>query len=189
LLGAAGLGASGGVAIEQAHVAPGPRVKYTKVLALGITDDRETRHRFEDKLVSHLRARGVGALTSYSFAENLIAPGDREEILGAIAGAGVDAVLTVRVVPLDKKGAAAWPAAWMAAVESPETIRELVARTLPVPDKPGKRLGVEITLWDLERRTRPWSARTSVASRDEIRQSAGSLMQATIDRLAILDLF
>ena len=175
--------------IAQTHVQPPPRAKLGNILVLGISDDREVRHRFEDKLVTHLRGRGVGASTSYSLVDDLAAPGDRDRILGALIEARVDGVLTVRAVPLDAAQEAAWPESWSAWIGSPTTVRELVEKTIPVPEKAAKRYGVEITLWELGTGNRPWAARTSVCSRKDLRKAAGTLMQETIAQLRELDIF
>jgi hypothetical protein len=175
--------------IAKVHITTGAKPKLTKILALGISDDRETRHRFEDKLVTHLRGRGLGAVTSYSIADDLTRPGDRDEILAALAREGVDGVLTVRAVPLDRDTEAAWPEAWAAWIDSPATVRELVERTLPLPAKPVRRYGAEITLWELGTGNRPWAARTTVCDRKELRKAASDLVQDTIAQLRELRIF
>ena len=42
-----------------------------KIAIVGISADREIRHRFEDKFVSHLRGRNHDAVTSYSLVPDL----------------------------------------------------------------------------------------------------------------------
>jgi len=169
--------------IVQTRVAPGERTKFAKLLVLGISDDRETRHRFEDKLVTHLRSRGVEAITSYSIVDDLTKPADREQVLAVLAREKVEGALTARAVGMRESGEDAWAEGWSAWMDSPATIRDLVQQSIPVPKEKAKRYGVEITLWELRNGTRPWSARTSLYERKKLREAASGLMQDTIARL------
>jgi hypothetical protein len=164
---------------EKYRRAPGPHAKFTKLVVLGIAGDRELRHRFEDRFVSHLRGKDRAARTSYSLVDDLTRPADREKLLSALKADGVDGVLTVRAVPLQGEADKSWPAAWDAWVEAPTTVRALVAASQAEP-KGAKRYGVEVTLWELESGARPWAARTGVYERKKLREAAGDLMQETI---------
>src|SRR5262245_29476731 len=132
------------VATTQLGVAPPPRIvaqwnsaeeagrKFEKLLAIGITEDREIRHRFEDKVVTLLRGRDIAAVTSYSLVPDLLAPGSREEILSRIEAQKIDAAISFRVVPLGKRDEAAWDAEWKKEVEGAGTLRDLIQSTLPL---------------------------------------------------------
>ena len=134
--------------------------KFQKILAIGITDDRELRHRFEDSVVTLLRGKDIQALTSYSLVPDLKAPGSREEVLQKIEAQKIDAALSFRVVPLEKSDEAAWDAAWMHEAEGTGTLRELIQRSLPVKATKSKLYGVEVTLWVTGTPARLWSGRT-----------------------------
>ncbi|MCI0410352.1 MAG: hypothetical protein L0191_17620, partial [Acidobacteria bacterium] len=95
--------------------------KFQKILAIGITDDRQLRHRFEDNVVTHLRGKDIQAVTSYSLVPDLKAPGSREEVLQKIEAQKIDAALSFRAVPLEKSDEAAWDAAWMREAEGTGT--------------------------------------------------------------------
>jgi hypothetical protein len=174
--------------IVQARVGPKERSKFAKLLVLGISDDRQTRHRFEDKLVTHLRARGVEAITSYSIVEDLTKPADRDQILAVLEAEKVEGALTARAVGMEASGEDAWAQKWSDWLDAPATIRDLVQASIPVPTTKAKRYGVEITLWEFRNGTRPWSARTSLYERKKLREAASGLMQDTIARLRELKL-
>jgi hypothetical protein len=157
--------------------------KVQKILAIGITDDRELRHRFEDKVVTLLRGKDILAVTSYSLVPDLKAPGSREEILQKIEAQKIDSALSFRVVPLEKSDEAAWDEAWMRETEGPGTLRELIQRTLPIKKTKSKLYGVEATLWVNETPARLWSGRTGACKLDDLRKGASALIQDVIDTL------
>jgi hypothetical protein len=156
---------------------------------VGIATDRELRHRFEDKLVTHLRGHYASARTSYPLVEDLTQPADRDRLLVTLEAEGVDGVITVRPVPLaDADAVAAWPQAWSAWMDAHATLRELVDTSLPGPAKAPKYLGAEITLWEIATGRRLWAARTGAYKPKELRAAAGDLMQQTIARLREVEL-
>lgn len=159
--------------------------RFTKVLVLGITDDSAVRRGFEDRFVSILKGRRVDGLPSWKVSEGLGEAPDKEKILIALTGSGIDAVLTVRPVPLGKDDPEeTWVSAWKAAWEKPMTIRQLIDETLPLPEmKKVKRSGVEITVWDVTTRGRFWTGRTGVHSPRQILEAVPDLVQQTIDAL------
>lgn len=170
--------------IEDSMRADGEVHRCVRVLVLGITDDPALRRSFEDRFVSHLKGRRVDGLPSWKFAEGLGQAADKERILIALSESGVDAVLTVRPVPLGKDDEATWAPSWKAAWGRPMTIRQLIDETLPLPEpKKVKRAGAEIALWDVASRGRLWAGRTSVHSPREIRKAVADLVQQTIDAL------
>jgi hypothetical protein len=157
--------------------------KFQNILAIGITDDREVRHRFEDKLVSHLRARNVSAVTSYSMVPELTAPGSREEILRKIEELKIDAAVSFRVVPLENRAEADWDAEWKHEAEAGGTLRELIAATLPVKEVKSKKYGVEVTLWVVGTPGRLWTGRSGLHSREEMREGAGEFIHDVVQTL------
>jgi hypothetical protein len=157
--------------------------KVLKILAIGITDDRELRHRFEDNVVTHLRGKDILAVTSYSLVPDLKAPGSREEILQKIEAQKIDSALSFRAVPLEKSDEAAWDAAWMREAEGTGTLRELIQRSLPVKATKSKLYGVEVTLWVTGTPARLWSGRTGAYKLSDLRNGASALIEDVIDTL------
>lgn len=157
--------------------------RLTKLVVVGIADDQEVRHRFEDKFATHLRAREIGAVTSYSIVPDLREPGDRQRILDELSKEKVDGALTIRAVPLDDLDEKAWGEAWSAWADAPSTVRDLITKTVPVPKKKAKRYGIEIALWDVETAQPLWAARTAEVGRRDLQAGVGDLLQLTIDSL------
>ncbi len=154
--------------------------KLHKILAIGITDDRELRHRFEDKVVTLLRVRGVEAVTSYSLVPDLTAPVSREKILQRIEALKIDAALSFRAVPLEKRTEASWEAQWVRDSEAAGTLRDLIQATLPLKKTKSKLYGVEVTLWTLGTPPRLWSGRSGPHKMDELREGASVFIQDVI---------
>ena len=99
--------------------------EFKKLIVVGITDDLRARKTFENKFVSHLRGRGLGAVTSYSLVPDLMAQEDEESIVREIQAMGIDAAITVRLVPLVKPLTEAdWIEAWGEASEQDGDLRE-----------------------------------------------------------------
>ena len=157
--------------------------KFHKIVAIGITDDRELRHRFEDKVVTLLRGKDVEAVTSYSLVPDLTAPASREEILKQIEALNIDSALSFRAVPLEKRDEATWEADWVRESESTGTLRELVQATLPMKKTKSKLYGVEVTLWTLGTPPRLWSGRSSPHKMDELREGVSPFIQDVIGAL------
>ena len=86
--------------LSQAHTR-----EFRKLVVIGITDDQETRHHFEDKFVSHLRGRGIEAATSHSLVADLQRIEDRNAVLDRIMEQRIDAAISVRLIPLGKNDA------------------------------------------------------------------------------------
>ena len=157
--------------------------RLEKVLVLAIADDRDVRNLFEDKRASHLTARGIGAIASHAIVPDLTAPGDRDRILETLSRERVDAVLTVKATPIDKSDDAAWIGAWERFTAEPSTIRELVQRTLPLPEKRAKRYGIEFALWGTGPGKLHWAARTGACSRKQLSEGVADLLQLALDAL------
>jgi hypothetical protein len=159
------------------------RQRVGKVVVLAISDDDGVRKPFENKLVSHLRGRGIAAVASHPVVPDLTAAPSRERVVQFIDEQQVDAVLTVRAVGLESTGEAAWVEAWNTWLRGPSTVRDLVERTIPVPRQRAKRYGVEFALWDLRTPRRLWAARTGVHSLKELRRGVSELLLVTIEEL------
>jgi hypothetical protein len=157
--------------------------KPTKIMAIAIVDDRETRHRFEEKLVTHLRARNFAATMSYPLVPDLLAPGSREEVLKKIDEQKIDAAITFRLVPLGEKDETAWSGEWKQQVEAAGTLRSLVEASLPLPKTDSKLYGVEVTLWGGRPAERVWAGRSGAHKLKELREGSTGFIQ---DVIAIL---
>jgi hypothetical protein len=106
---------------------------------------------------------------------------DREKVLAAIAKEGVDRVMTVRAVSLDKMEKDAWAQDWHKWIESDSTVRQLVEQSLPLPKKKSKHYGIEFTLWDSTGKL--WAARTGDCARSDLKSGVADLLQITIDAM------
>jgi hypothetical protein len=164
----------------------GPTVKpgaFKTLLIIGISGNPEVRNHFEDQFVSHLRGRGVQAVTSYSIVPELRTPGDRERILRMIRDQDVDAAITVRAVPLADTTEAEWAGAWKRSAAEGGTIRELVQKTLPLSGQKARQYGVEVALWEADHWTKIWGARTGSYSRRQLTKRAGELVRTVMEDL------
>jgi hypothetical protein len=159
------------------------RRSFGKIVIVAITDDAEARKHFENKFVSHLRGRGVEASVSYGIAPDLAVPPSRGQVLEFIADEGVDAAISVRVVPLKDRGEAEWGAAWSEGVHGNGTLAQLIEASLPVTGTKAPGYGVEVSLWDTDNRLRIWSGRTNSYTRKQMRKGAGTFVQFVIDAL------
>jgi len=95
-------GCSSGFKLVNAWQNPdyqGPRFK--NVLVAGITDKETTRRVFEDVFSQRLSDRGVAAVASYSMRTG--ADSSREEIEALVTQAGFDAIITARVIGVDRQ--------------------------------------------------------------------------------------
>ena len=156
---------------------------FHKIVAIGITDDRELRHRFEDKVVAFLRGKDVEAVTSYSLVPDLTAPVSREAILQQIEALKIDAALSFRAVPLGKRDEASWEAEWVRESEGTGTLRDLIQATLPLKATKSKLYGVEVTLLTLGTPPRLWSGRSGPHKMDELREGASGFILDVIGAL------
>src|SRR5262245_64135461 len=87
-----------------------------KVLVVGIVHDPKARRGFEDRFVTLLRARGTEAITGYSIVPDLQAERNPAVVLKALFDRQVDAVITVRLKPVDKTTEPAWAGGWREAM-------------------------------------------------------------------------
>jgi hypothetical protein len=169
--------------VAQWNSPEGVGKKFQKILAIGITEDRELRHRFEDNVVTHLRGKNIAAVTSYSLVPDLMAPGSREEVLQRIEAQKIDAAISFRAVPLEKRDEAAWDADWLHDAESSGTLRDLIRATLPVKTTKSKLYGVEVTLWVDGTPARLWTGRSGAYKLDELRDGASGFIDDVIGTL------
>jgi hypothetical protein len=175
--------------LEQTWTHPDfQRRPFKKLLVIGISDDRETRHRFEDKFVSHLRGRGVQAATSYSIVPDLTVQQDQHIIVQTIEEQRIDAAISVRLVPMKGLDKAAWSARWQQQVEADGDLRELIDDSLPLLAKKAKNYGVEVALWETAKWDRIWAGRTETYKRDELKKGAGDFVQYVMDSLTFAEL-
>jgi hypothetical protein len=183
-LSAAG-GAVGGdkFSLEESRSIGDPALRPKKIMVVAIADDPQLRNRFEDKFVSHLRGRGIGATASHSIVPSLTKMEDREKVLAAIKKEGVDGVMTVRAVGLDETGTERWVADWKTWLASDSTVRQLIERTLPLPQKRAKLYGIEFALWGSDPGRRLWAARTGTCTRNDLESGVTDLLKLAIDAL------
>jgi hypothetical protein len=154
-----------------------------KIAIVGISADREIRHRFEDKFVSHLRGRDHDAVTSYSLVPNLAMPEDREALLLKILEQKIDSVLSVRAVRLKDRTEDEWSDSWRSNLKAGTTLRTIVSETLPHTGEKAHRYGVEIGLWDAVKGQCIWAARTDLYSTKELKKGAAELVQFVMNEL------
>ena len=76
--------------------------RFQRVLVMGFGEDGANRRIFEDQFVRTLQAAGVTAIASYSLVSGL-SESDLPAVKEAVARAGVDSVLTTRLVGVDKR--------------------------------------------------------------------------------------
>ncbi len=153
---------------------------FKRLLVVGITTDREVRHRFEDKLVTHLRAR-YEALTSYTAVPDLKAIGSPGEVAQKLTASDADGILMVSLVPIaDDKAYADWAASWLASRSTETSARASVEQSLTRSQIEAPRYAVEIELWDTASRRRVWSGRTEPQKRKAWRDGASELVQSVM---------
>ena len=161
---------------------------FLKLLVIGITDDRQSRHGFEDLFVSHLRGKGIDGVTSYSLVPELGTVDNEQALIAILEERQVDAAITVRAVPLKGLGEEQWAAQWNAAVRSDQTVRDLVDETLPLDQAKSKKYGLEVSLWDVEKRVRVWGARSTPYTVKQMRKGTGSFVQMVMQGMEYAEL-
>jgi hypothetical protein len=153
---------------------------YEKLLVVAITPNTEVRKNFENLFVSHLRGKGIEAVTSHSMVPDLgaVDAADLQEILRLIDERRIDGAISVRAVPLGKKESATqWADDWAAQVRSSELLRELVEKTLTAAGQKAKNYGLEVALWNAEDGRRVWGGRTDPYTVGEVRKGAAEFAQ------------
>jgi hypothetical protein len=160
-----------------------------KVLIVGITADNAARRRFEDRVVTLLRARTVEAITSYSIVPDLRAERDTAAVIGALFERRVEGVITVRLRPLDETPEEQRAAAWRDAMAKPERAREYVDAALRDLDTEAKEIGAEVAYWSMEDGHRVWAGRFHGAKIKTLRKEASAMAQTAIDEMRFAGLF
>lgn len=184
ILTAAGAGAGAEYTLEESRSIADPPSPPKNVLVVAMADDPKIRNRIEDKFVSHLRGRGIMATASHPIVPSLTKMEDREKVLAALAKEGVDSVMTVRAasLTLDKAEKDRWAQDWNTWLESEQTVRQLVEKTLPLPKRKSSNYGIEFTLWNSTGH-KVWAARTGVCARSDLKSGVGDLLQLVIDAM------
>ena len=163
--------------------------RFGKIFIICIAELTEARKKFEDKFVSHLRAKNIDGVPSHSLVPQLDRVEDRTAIVVALEDLGVDAAITVRLVSLDDRTEKEWDDEWRRQTESSIRIRGLIEETLPPPEKRAKRYGVEVALWESGDWSMIWAARSDTYKRKELQDEAAYLVQLTISALRDTGLF
>ena len=161
---------------------PGGRF-YEKILVVAITRDRQVRHHFENKFVSHLISRNIQGVTSHSMVPDLDDTEDREEIIRAIEEREITGVIAIRLVPLAKKGEEEWAAHWKESLHPEITVREVIRNTEPVDLEKVKRAGIEVGVWDVGTRKLVWAGRSQSSKRKQLREGGGTFVQIVLNIL------
>jgi len=177
-------GAAKTPSVVESWLSPGDSSEYKNFIVIGITDDQQIRHRFEDKFVSHLSGHDVKAVTSHSLVPDLERIEDREAILNKVMEKRIDAAITVRLVPLDEGDEGQWAGGWAASMDEDTTLRLLIESTLPVPPTEVSRFGLEIAVWETEHRYRVWAGRTDRLKKKQLGEGAGDFVEYTIQALS-----
>jgi hypothetical protein len=159
------------------------RGSFDKLVVLGITADREVRNRFEDKFVTHLRARGYRAVTSYSLVPDLSAPQERREIIEEVRRRDIDGVIAIRLIPVKDEKEKAWAASWRQSMKDPVRLRQLIDETLPLELEKGGKYVVDVGLWETQEWTRVWAGRTSRYTRKHLRRQGGTFVLLVMNAL------
>jgi hypothetical protein len=163
--------------------------KFEKVAVVGIVADPRIRHRFEDKLVSHLRGRGLMAVASYTVVEDLAAPGNPQQILDRVLEQGIDGVISVRAFPLAKRDEEGWAGSWREPWTAAVTLREFVADSLPLSAQKADRYGLDFAVWHGSPFRSVWAGRTEVYPVSHLRKRGGEVVQSVIDTFEDARLF
>ncbi len=169
--------------IMESWLSPNYKGEFRNMIVIAITDDQEVRHHFEDKFVSHLRGNGIDGVTSHSLVADLQQIENRNQILDRIMDEKIDGAISVRLVPLEKKGDEAWYRAWAEGTERDDNLRKLIEETLPVEPTEATRFGLEIAVWETENRYRVWAGRTDGHKLKELQEGAGDFIEYTVDAL------
>ena len=152
---------------KQSDLGP---VEFHKILVIGITEHRETRHHFEEKFCSHLRGTNTECVVSYALVPDLGRIEAEEAIKAQIIEQQIDAAITVRLVPLARGNADVWAERWAGELRAAPRLRSLIEESLPVSDDKSKHYGTDVGLWRVDGGDRIWAGRSDVVSRKRIKQ-------------------
>ena len=76
---------------------------FRKILVVGITERAPVRRTFEDVFAARLREHGIEAVASYNLISGNDKAAARDEIERVVREQGFDAILTTRMVGIDRK--------------------------------------------------------------------------------------
>ncbi len=159
-------------------------VQFRKLIVVGISADRETRNRFEDKFVTRLRVRNYEAVTSYSMVSDLALVENRQSLIDTIDERRIDGVISVRVTRLEGPNKEdEWSAGWNESLEAGTALRTMIDESLPQTGEKAPRLGVEVALWDTRTQKCIWAGRTGTYKLKALRKGAGDIVAVIIDAL------
>ena len=159
-------------------------VQFRKLVVVGISADRETRHRFEDKFVTRLRVRDYEAVTSYSMVSDLAVVENRQSLIDSIDEARIDGVISIRVARLEGANKEdEWSASWNKSLDAGTTLRAMIDESLPQTGEKAPKLGVEVALWDTATQKCIWAGRTGTYKLKALRNGAGDIVAVIIDEL------
>ncbi|HXV78166.1 MAG TPA: hypothetical protein VD788_17785 [Candidatus Polarisedimenticolaceae bacterium] len=164
--------------------------KFSKVIVLAVTDDRQLRKTFENRFVSHLRGQQIECTTSYAIAPDLtgIDEAERRVIVDTVEAEKIDGVIAIRAVPLIGLDEQQWAEQWRERINRRQSLAETIEQSLPLAETKAKRYGIEVELWAVPDAGRVWAARTNPYTRDEMRKGAAEFVQFTLYALDIEDL-
>jgi len=159
-------------------------VQFRKLIVVGISADRETRNRFEDKFVTRLRVRNYEAVTSHSMVTDLAVVENRQSLIDTIDEQRIDGVISIRVTRLEGANKEEeWSASWTKSLDAGTTLRTMIDESLPETGEKAPRLGVEIALWDTATQECIWAGRTGTYKLKALRKGAGDIVAVIIDAL------
>jgi hypothetical protein len=173
------------VSLAEHWTNPGyDRGKLEKVMVIGITDQRDARRHFENKFVSHLKGRGIDAVTSHSLVPDLRQIDAEGDLIEEIARQKIDSAITVRLVPLEGKDATAWTEAWSGGLKDDANLRRLIEDSLPLSGVKASRYGAEVTVWAAGKGSRVWAGRSGPIHRKAVNKGrSGAFVGQVIAQL------
>jgi hypothetical protein len=156
---------------------------FSHILVIGVAENDETRHSFEEKFVAKLEATGVKGVESSAVmpADEKI---DKETILAVVKKTGVDGVLLTYLVSVKEKEAASPSLAYSPADDYhggsiPDLFSDYGSRPETQYYTTRVKVRLETNLYDAKTEQKVWSAR----SRTLNPKSDTALMDSVIDAL------
>ena len=163
--------------------------QFRKVSVVGISADRQIRHRFEDLFITRLRVQDFEAVTSYSLVPDLVKVENRQVLIDQILEQRIQGVISVRVVDLKGTDDDAWSSAWNDGLEAGTTLRQVIDATLEQDNSKASKLGLEVALWDAQTWKCLWAGRSGPHKRKSLRKNTGAyvrLIMSELDRANML---
>ena len=163
--------------------------QFHRVAVVGISADREIRHRFEDLFITRLRVQGFEGTTSYSLVPDLARVEDRQALIDDILAQRIQGVISVRVIDLKGVNDDGWSSEWNDTLEAGTTLRELIDASLAHDNSSASKLGLEVALWDARTWDCLWAGRSGPHKRKSLRKNTGDyvrLIMGQLDRANML---